>query len=93
MTCCLFPQDYLAEAVRYLQQEPSGTSVDAIKGIWVASDASDMVNEVRALAGAYFPSVLSEDIVYVANGVLGGVQTSRMTTHSISQVQTISRSV
>ena len=79
--------------MRYLQQEPNGTSVGAIKGIWVASDTSEIVNKVRSLAGAYFPSVQSEDIVYVANGVLGGVQTSRMTTHSISQVLPNSRYV
>ncbi|CAM9235847.1 unnamed protein product, partial [Laminaria digitata] len=78
-------EDYLAEAVHYLEQEPNGSSVDAVKGIWVASDATSVVSEVRALADAYFPSVLSEDIVFVAGGVPGGVQTERMTTRSNKQ--------
>lgn len=88
MACFCLRQDYLAEAVRYLEQESDGTSVSDIKGIWVASDASDVVNEVRALAGAYFPGVLGEDIVYVDDGVAGGVQTSEMTTRSEYQVLT-----
>ena len=91
MTGCFSPQDYLAEAVRFLEQGPDGISVSAIKGIWVASDASDVVNKVRALSSAYFPGVRSEDIVYAGGGVPGGVQTSAMTTHSISQVLVKSR--
>lgn len=91
MVSCFFPQNYLAEAVRYLGQEPDGTSVSDIKGIWVASDDSDVVNEVRALAGAYFPGVRSEDIVYADNGVPGGVPTSNRPTRSISQVLIYSR--
>lgn len=86
MACDGLPQEYLTEAVRYLQQEPNGTSVGSIKGIWVASDSADVVNEVRAQAGAYFPSVGSEDIVYAAGGVTGGVQTSEMKTLTITQV-------
>ena len=58
----------------------------AIKGIWVASDEAEMINEVHALAGTYFPGVLSEDIVFVDGGVPGGVKTSNMTTHSHQQV-------
>ena len=81
-----FPQQYLAEAASFLQQEPTGTSVGAIKGIWVASDEAEMINEVHALAGTYFPGVLSEDIVFVDGGVPGGVKTSNMTTHSHQQV-------
>ena len=60
--------------------------MDAIKGIWVASDAAEVINEVHTLAGTYFPSVLREDIVYVDRGVPGGVQTSKITTHSYQQV-------
>lgn len=74
--------------MRYLDQEPNSTSVDAIKGIWVATDDATVMGEVRTLANAYFPSVHSEDIVFAAGGVPGGVQTSKITTHSVNQVPT-----
>ena len=83
----LFLQSYLAEAVNFLEHETNGTSVDAIKGIWVASDDENIVDEVRKTAGAYFPSVLSENIVYVAGGVPGGPQSHKIATHTDAQVQ------
>lgn len=81
-----FPQAYLAGAVRYLDQEANGISVDDIKGIWVASDDATVVDEVRTQAHWYFPSVLSEDIVYIAGGVPGAAQFSSVTTESKQQV-------
>lgn len=84
-----FPQKYLATAVRYLEQEPNGTSVDAIKGIWVASDEATVVmDEVHTLADAYFPSAHSEDIVFAAVGVPGGAKRSKIASYSIHQVPT-----
>ena len=84
----IFPQRYLVEAVRVLEQEPNGTSVDAINVIWVASGDTNVVNEVREMSSAYFPNVLSEDVVYVAGGVPGGVHIEKVSTHSNEQVRT-----
>ncbi|CAM9114923.1 unnamed protein product [Laminaria digitata] len=75
-------EKFLAAAVSYLEHQPSGMSVAAIKGIWVASDDAAVVGEVRTLADKYFPSVRSEDIVLAADGVPGGPETSPVTTHS-----------
>ena len=61
--------------------------MDHIKGIWVASDNETVVDEIRFLANAYFPNVRSEDIVYVAGGVPGGVQIPDVTTVSMAQVR------
>eukprot|EP00904_Undaria_pinnatifida_P002353 jgi/Undpi1/12118/HiC_scaffold_5.g01794.m1 len=76
---------YLKEAVIFLEKGLNGTSADDIEGIWVASDDAKMIDEVRTLAGNYFPSVRSEDIVYAANGVAGSLQPSNMVTHTNHQ--------
>eukprot|EP00904_Undaria_pinnatifida_P001895 jgi/Undpi1/11706/HiC_scaffold_36.g14001.m1 len=76
---------YLAAALRYTEENPTGTPAEAIKGIWVASDDKNMVDEVRSLAHEYFPSVNSEDIVYVAAGVAGGAKIPTVATVSMRQ--------
>ena len=83
----LVHQAYLKEAVIFLEKGLNGTSADDIEGIWVASDDAKMIDEVRTLAGNYFPSVRSEDIVYAANEVAGSLQPSNMVTHTNHQVQ------
>lgn len=72
--------------MRYLDQAPNGISVDAIKGIWVASDDATVVDEIRTQVHLHFPSVLREDIVYVAGGVPGAAQVSNVATASNKQV-------
>lgn len=76
----------MAAALRYIEENPTGTPAEAIKGIWVASDDKNMVDEVRSLAHEYFPSVNSEDIVYVAAGVAGGAKIPTVATVSMRQV-------
>ena len=87
--CVYFSQEYLAAAFNYLEDQPTRTPADRIKGIWVASDDETVVNEVRSLAHAYFPNVRNEDIVYVAGGVPGGVQIPNVTTVSMRQVKNL----
>ena len=68
------------------REDSSRTSVNEIRGIWVASDDMTMVDEVRTLAHTYFPNVSGEAIVCVAGGVPGGVETSGVFTHTNRQV-------
>lgn len=70
----------------YFEKETTPTGVDGIKAIWVASDDPDIVGEVRTLAPAYFPNVPSEAIVYAANGVTGGSNTTGVDTITQTQV-------
>ena len=53
----------------------------------MASDNVTAVNEVAAIANAYFPNVLRENIVFVAGGVPGGVEIPDVPTTSTTQVQ------
>lgn len=57
------------------------TPVDHIETIWVASDDSESVDEVRALVSSYFPSVTEDNIVWIS-----GVA-EPMATHSIEEVR------
>lgn len=70
----------------YFEEHTTPTGVDGIKAIWVASDDRHIVDEVRTLAPAYFPNVISEAIVYVANGVTGGSNTTGVNTYTETQV-------
>ena len=79
-------QEYLKAAVTYFEDDTTSTGVDGIEAIWVASDDPDIVDEVRALAPAYFPNVPSEAIVYVASGVTGGSSTRGVDTITRTQV-------
>eukprot|EP00904_Undaria_pinnatifida_P007288 jgi/Undpi1/368/HiC_scaffold_1.g00364.m1 len=78
-------EEYLKEAMKFVDDESSGLSVEDVKAIWVASDDVAVVHEVRELAGAYFPNVIAEDIVCADGGVEGAVKTTDMVTHSIDQ--------
>ena len=79
-------QEYLKAAAVYFEHETTQTGVDGIKAIWVASDDPDIVDEVRTLAPAYFPNVLRDAIVYAANGVTGGPNTTGVDTVTTTQV-------
>ena len=70
----------------YFEEHTTPTGVDGIKAIWVASDDRHIVDEVRTLAPAYFPNVINESIVYVANGVKGGSNTTGVHTYTETQV-------
>ncbi|CAM9316215.1 unnamed protein product [Laminaria digitata] len=78
-------KEYLAAAVDHLEEHDTPPAVDDIKGILVASDNATIVDEVRDLAHAYFPSVRSEAILFVAEGVPGGVENTGMTTQTRNQ--------
>lgn len=79
-------QEYLSAALKYLKDDPTRTPVGKIKGIWVASDDKSVVDDFRSVAHTYFPRVRSEDIVYVASGLPGGIQVPEVMTFSYKQV-------
>lgn len=58
-----------------------------IKGIWVASDTAQVVDEVRAHASKYFPNVELRNIVSISNGVEGGPEMLSVPTFSENQVR------
>lgn len=83
-----YTQDYLKAAVGYIEEQATPKGVSGIEAIWVASDDPAIVDEVRSLAPAYFPNVEEEAIVYVADGVAGGSNTTGVDTHTRTQVCT-----
>lgn len=70
----------------HLEDEDKPLAVDDVKGILVASDNATIVDEVPDLARAYVPRVRSEAIVFVSDGVPGGVKNPGMTTRTRDQV-------
>ena len=70
----------------YLEEEDKPPAVDDIKGILVASDNATIVDEVRDLAHLYFPGVRNETVVFIGEGVPGGVKNTGMTTQTRTQV-------
>lgn len=83
-------KEYLEAAVNYLAEDSSRTPIDDIKGIWVASDDSSVVGEVRKLARTYFPNVSSENILFVSDGVPGGPKRGALATHVNREVRSSS---
>lgn len=61
---------YLTAAVRYLEGDAGRTSVELIKGIWVASDDPDVLEEVRSVAHLYFPNISNGSIAMVSDKLL-----------------------
>lgn len=60
-------QEYLAAAAEYFLNSNGTKSVDEIEGIWLASDDSGVVDEVRTLCPKYFPNVRDpENIIWVS---------------------------
>lgn len=60
-----------------------------IKGIWVASDDPNVIDEVRQLYPLYFPYVEPELIFWVSDGVQGALETKGVATHSSRQVRRV----
>lgn len=97
MTCAAFGsschrltcKEYLSAAVAYLEEDVDAerTSVDKIKGIWVASDDPAVLDEVRAAAPTYFPKVKSDAVIMVSSGVPGGPDAKGMQTRTEKQVR------
>ena len=82
-----FPQDYLSAVLEYLEKSPTRTPADEIQGIWVASETYTVVGEVAAVANAYFPNVLIDNIVYVSGGMPNEGEILHVPTRSTTQVQ------
>ena len=66
-------EDYFKAALEYL-----GDKSNEIKGIWVASDDVNILEEVRDISEFYFPLIYREDIVYNSGD-------KRVVTHSTWQ--------
>lgn len=64
---------YLASAAEYLRSTEGVTPVEEIEGIWVASDDSSVVDEVKEHWSKYFPNVNEDKIVWISGD--GGVAT------------------
>lgn len=75
---------YLSAAVRILEEDAGGISVDLIKGIWVASEDPDVLEEVRPVAHLNFPNISNGAIVMVSDKLTGvkGVALWPTTTNS-----------
>lgn len=61
-TCAEFPQQ------RKTCEKRLHTLPPDIRGIYVASDDSGVVDEVRRLAPNYFPNVAPDDVIFLADG-------------------------
>lgn len=82
------PQQYLATGAESMLRSEAGINwVRSIKGIWIASDDPDAVDEVREVYPRFFPNVESELIVWASAGVEGALETRRVVTHSDRQVR------
>lgn len=82
LTC----KEYLSAAVEFVQNDTNILSVDSIKGIWVASNDPSALEEVRGMAGTYFPNVQNDTITMVSGGVPGGPGIHAVPTHTNKQV-------
>lgn len=58
-------EEYLIAALQYFDNP--GKDLNEIKGIWVASDDTEIIHEVRNLSSTYFPNILPSDIVYYSD--------------------------
>lgn len=82
------PQVYLQAAKDYLLDQEDGTStIESIKGVWVASNDPTVVYEVRALVHYYFPNVEREHVVFAPHGMKTPPKaTAEIPTHTGRQV-------
>lgn len=83
-----FNQNYLSAAVHYLEDGPGPVSLRDIRGIWVASDDPNVLDEVRVAAPAYFPRVGNDTVVWASGGVGNGLDRGSTATHTSNQVTT-----
>lgn len=61
-------------------------NVEDIRGIWVASDDSTVVEKVKQLAPNYFPNVESSMIEWISGGVQGGPKSGKIATRGLNAV-------
>lgn len=74
-------------AVTYLQGEESQLDVEDIRGIWVASDDSGVVDRIKAIAPSYLPNVGNSTIFWASGGVEGGPEISQTATRTDKEVR------
>lgn len=60
--------------------------MEAIQGIWVASDDHDVVEEVKDLAPQYFPEVRLDNIIWISGGIDGVLEGKGIHTRTERQV-------
>ena len=70
-------EEYLMEAKK------SVNNIDEIKGIWVASDDMNVINEVRDLSSTYFPNVLKENIIYTTSEGINEKKSKEWSTYNM----------
>lgn len=70
----------------YLEGEESELNVEDIRGIWVASDDSEVVERIKAIAPSYLPNVSNNTIFWAAGGVEGGPKISQTATRTDKEV-------
>jgi hypothetical protein len=69
-------ESYMEEAVKYYDSEFTTLGVNDIEAIWIASDDSTVIDEVRSICVNYFPNVRNESISFASNGINGGLKTT-----------------
>ncbi|CAM9692366.1 unnamed protein product [Scytosiphon promiscuus] len=79
-------EEYLGAAVAYLEGDESGElGVEDIKGIWVASDDSQVVDKIKGLAPSYLPGVDNSTIFWASGGIDGGPEVQKTATRTDKQ--------
>lgn len=86
----MLTQEYLEAASAYLRggNHADDAAIEAIKGVWVASDDPSVVMELRGLVHRYFPNVDEENVVYISDGEKQGTGTTGVNTYTDDQVIT-----
>eukprot|EP00903_Cladosiphon_okamuranus_P005843 g5784.t1 len=75
-------EEYLSAAVAYLEGQESQLNVEDIRGIWVASDDSGVVDRIKEIAPSYLPNVDNSTIFWASGGVEGGPDISQTQTRT-----------
>ena len=70
----------------YLDGGESELNVEDIRGIWVASDDSGVVERIKEIAPSYLPNVESNAIFWASGGVEGGPEILRTATRTDKEV-------
>lgn len=81
-------QEYLSAAVTYLEGDETELKVEDIRGIWVASDDSGVVDRIKEIAPRYLPNVDNSTIFWASGGVEGGPEirgTATRTDHEVKE--------
>lgn len=80
-------EEYLEAASAYLRggNHADDAAIEAIKGVWVASDDPSVVMELRGLVHRYFPNVDEENVVYISDGEKQGTGTTGVNTYTDDQ--------